>query len=43
MKASMDRLGIEATIGSPRDFAAFVADEAPKWARFVEASGVKME
>ena len=33
----MDKLGIEATIGSPQDFAAFVADEAPKWARIVEA------
>jgi tripartite-type tricarboxylate transporter receptor subunit TctC len=43
MKASMNKLGIEATIGSPQDFAAFIADEAPKWARIVEASGVKVE
>jgi tripartite-type tricarboxylate transporter receptor subunit TctC len=43
MKASMDKLGIEATIGSPQDFAAFIADEAPKWARIVEASGVKVD
>jgi tripartite-type tricarboxylate transporter receptor subunit TctC len=43
MQASMDKLGIEATIGSPQDFAAFIAAEAPKWARIVEASGVKME
>jgi tripartite-type tricarboxylate transporter receptor subunit TctC len=43
MKASMDKLGIEATIGSARDFAAFIADEAPKWARIVEASGVKVD
>jgi tripartite-type tricarboxylate transporter receptor subunit TctC len=42
-KASMDKLGIEATIGSPQDFAAFIADEAPKWSRIVEASGVKVD
>jgi tripartite-type tricarboxylate transporter receptor subunit TctC len=43
MKASMEKLGIEATTGSPQDFAAFIAAEVPKWARIVEASGVKME
>jgi tripartite-type tricarboxylate transporter receptor subunit TctC len=43
MKASMDKLGIEATIGSPQDFAAFIADEAPKWSRIVETSGVKVD
>jgi tripartite-type tricarboxylate transporter receptor subunit TctC len=43
MQASMQKLGIDATIGSPQDFAAFIAAEAPKWARIVEASGVKME
>jgi len=43
MKASMAKLGIEATPGSPQDFAAFIAAEAPKWARIVEASGVKTE
>jgi tripartite-type tricarboxylate transporter receptor subunit TctC len=43
MKASMAKLGIEATIGSPQDFAVFIANEAPKWARIVEASGVKIE
>jgi tripartite-type tricarboxylate transporter receptor subunit TctC len=43
MKAAMERLGIEPIIGSPQDFAAFIADEAPKWARLVEASGVKIE
>ena len=43
MKASMERLGIEAAIGSPEDFAAFIAGEAPKWARIVETSGVKID
>jgi hypothetical protein len=43
MKASMAKLGIEATPGSPQDFAAFIAAEAPKWARIVAASGVRTE
>jgi tripartite-type tricarboxylate transporter receptor subunit TctC len=43
MKAAMQRLGIEPMLGSPQDFAAFIADETPKWARIVEASGVKVE
>jgi tripartite-type tricarboxylate transporter receptor subunit TctC len=43
MKAAMQRLGIETMLGSPQDFAAFIADETPKWARIVEASGVKVE
>jgi tripartite-type tricarboxylate transporter receptor subunit TctC len=43
MKASMENLGIEANIGSPQQFAAFVADERPKWAKIVEVSGVKID
>jgi tripartite-type tricarboxylate transporter receptor subunit TctC len=43
MKASMDKLGIEAMSGSPQDFAAFVADEAPKWARIVAVAGVTID
>jgi tripartite-type tricarboxylate transporter receptor subunit TctC len=43
MQANMAKLGIEATLGSPQDFAAFIANEAPKWARIVEASGVKVD
>jgi tripartite-type tricarboxylate transporter receptor subunit TctC len=41
MKESMRRLGVEGRPGSPQEFAAFIADQAPKWARIVEASGVK--
>ena len=41
MKASMPRLGVAPSIGSPKDFAAFIADEAPKWADIVKASGVQ--
>jgi tripartite-type tricarboxylate transporter receptor subunit TctC len=40
MKASMTRLGVEGRPGSPQEFAAFVLDEAPKWAEIVKASGV---
>ncbi len=43
MKASMDKIGVEAMSGSPQDFAAFVADEAPKWARIVAVAGVTID
>ena len=32
MTASMQRLGVAPSIGTPKDFADFIADEAPKWA-----------
>jgi tripartite-type tricarboxylate transporter receptor subunit TctC len=40
MTASMKKLGFEYTIGSPQDFAAFVAAEIPRWTAVVKASGV---
>ena len=43
MKASMERLGIEGRFGSAADFAAFIAEEQPKWAQIVAASGVKID
>jgi tripartite-type tricarboxylate transporter receptor subunit TctC len=43
MQASMAKLGVEATIGSPHDFATFIAEEAPKWARIVADSGVRVD
>jgi tripartite-type tricarboxylate transporter receptor subunit TctC len=43
MMASMKRLGVDGSPGSPQDFATFIADEAPKWADIVKASGVKVE
>ncbi len=39
----MRRLGVDGSLGSPQDFAAFIADEAPKWADIVKASGVKID
>jgi tripartite-type tricarboxylate transporter receptor subunit TctC len=43
MKASMRRLGVDRSPGTPAEFAAFIADEAPKWADIVKTSGVKID
>jgi tripartite-type tricarboxylate transporter receptor subunit TctC len=43
MKQQMARLGIAPSIGSVQDFAAFIADETPKWADIVNAAGVQIE
>jgi tripartite-type tricarboxylate transporter receptor subunit TctC len=42
MRAAMQRLGVEPRIGTPKDFADFIAAEAPKWKQIVEASGVQI-
>jgi len=42
MRASMHRLGIAPSIGSVKDFAHFIADEAPRWADIVAKSGVQV-
>ena len=41
-RAAMQRLGVRPSIGTPKDFADFIANEAPKWRRIVEASGVQI-
>jgi tripartite-type tricarboxylate transporter receptor subunit TctC len=41
MKASMGKLGFEARIGSPQEFAAFIAEELPRWAEIVKSSGTQ--
>ena len=43
MKASMGKLGFDAKIGSPKDFAQFIAEETPRWTEIVKATGVKAE
>ena len=43
LKESMAKLGFEAKIGSPQDFAAFIAEEIPRWAEIVKATGVTFE
>jgi tripartite-type tricarboxylate transporter receptor subunit TctC len=42
LRATMADLGFEAKIGAPEDFAAFLAEEAPRWAAIVKASGAKV-
>ena len=42
MIASMKKLGFESRIGSPQDFATFVATEIPRWTTVVKASGVRI-
>jgi tripartite-type tricarboxylate transporter receptor subunit TctC len=37
------RLGAEVKAGTPADFAAFIAGEAPKWADVIKSSGMKLE
>ena len=41
-RAAMQRLGVAPRLGSPKDFADFIAAEAPKWKHIVEASGVQI-
>lgn len=41
-RTAMQRLGVKPSLGSPKDFSDFIAAEAPKWKRIVEASGVQI-
>jgi tripartite-type tricarboxylate transporter receptor subunit TctC len=41
LKASFAKLGIEAVIGPPEEFAAFIRSETKRWAEMVNAAGVK--
>jgi len=43
MRDTLTRLGADVKAGTPADFAAFVADEAPKWAEVIKSSGMKLE
>jgi tripartite-type tricarboxylate transporter receptor subunit TctC len=42
-QAGLARLSAEAKIGSPQDFAAFIAVEAPRWASIANATGIKVD
>jgi tripartite-type tricarboxylate transporter receptor subunit TctC len=42
-QAGLARLGAEARIGAPRDFAAFIAAETPRWAAIASETGIKVE
>jgi tripartite-type tricarboxylate transporter receptor subunit TctC len=43
MSATLTRLAADVRPGTPEDFAAFIATEAPKWAAVVTSSGLKLE
>jgi len=43
MKEAMTKLGMDAKIGSPQDYAKFIAEETPRWNAIVQATGVKVE
>jgi tripartite-type tricarboxylate transporter receptor subunit TctC len=43
MKASMEKLRLDAKVGSPQDFARFIAAEIPRWAEIVKSVGAKAE
>jgi len=42
-RAALDKLGIEPLISTPAEFAAMIAEEAPKWAEAVRLTGIKVE
>jgi tripartite-type tricarboxylate transporter receptor subunit TctC len=42
-QAGLARLGAEAKIGSPQDFAAFIAAETPRWAAIANETGIKVD
>ena len=43
MKQMLAKIGFESNVGAPEDFAAFIAEEIPKWATIVKVSGAKVE
>ena len=43
MKEALRKLGSEPLGGPPRDFAALLAEESPKWIEVVKSSGIKVE
>jgi tripartite-type tricarboxylate transporter receptor subunit TctC len=43
IRAALIKLGSEPLIGSPQEFAVFIASEAKKWSETVRLAGVKME
>jgi tripartite-type tricarboxylate transporter receptor subunit TctC len=43
LHARLQNLGAETAVGSPQDFAAYIAREIPKWTKVVRDSGAKAE
>jgi tripartite-type tricarboxylate transporter receptor subunit TctC len=42
-QSGLARLGAEAKIGAPKDFAAFIATETPRWAAIANETGIKVD
>ena len=42
-RTALAKLGIEPLISTPEEFAAMIAEEAPKWAEAVRVTGIKVE
>ena len=42
-QANLMKLSALTQPGSPQDFAAFIADQSPKWAELVRLSGASIE
>ncbi|HLQ90467.1 MAG TPA: tripartite tricarboxylate transporter substrate binding protein [Xanthobacteraceae bacterium] len=42
-RAALERLGIEPKITTPQEFAALIAVEAPRWAKAVRQTGIKVD
>jgi tripartite-type tricarboxylate transporter receptor subunit TctC len=42
LRASLGKLGIEPKTGSPEEFAAIIADDAPRWAEIVRLTGISL-
>jgi tripartite-type tricarboxylate transporter receptor subunit TctC len=43
VKETFAKLGVEAKIGSPQDFATMISDEMQKWSAIVKSSGAKID
>ena len=43
MREAMSKLGMDAKIGSPQDYARFIAAETPRWTAIVQSTGVKID
>ena len=43
MRASLAKIGLEPTIGSPHDFAALIKAETQKWDAVIKTAGIKVD
>jgi tripartite-type tricarboxylate transporter receptor subunit TctC len=43
LKASFGSLGIEPRSGTPEDFAALLAQDAPRWLDIIRITGIRLE